>query len=431
LIEPKYDGIRAQIHKKENEVRIFTDGGERIEDKFPHLVREILSFPQESFILDGELVKYKGNSRLSYKAATYCLYQKHEPSASKRDEPPFDSHFKLKLFDLLYLNGEGKASLPLERRKKLLGDFFPDTHCIQKVKYEGVLSGDLPQRIKSIATSEGAMIKNADSGYFEGEGWYKWKRNLELDVLVRGVEENKGGTYNYECGLGARYKSISMGKTYSTPIQAKVGDIIRVRIDYLTYLDDRPMWHAPKVLDKRSDKKEPDPVSVLERIAERNPSAENHLQSASKESAMDGGQQKSIRFVLQLHWWGEVKHHDLRFQKEKTAFGLTIFELDLDELNQGKRFLCEWKDYHDPKWMDFEGDILPGEDGVEGNPSRKLVAHMRILDRGEYQMLKSEKDISSFKTEGEILKGVYLVRRIKLNGKDRWLFWKRSADGTD
>ena len=67
IIEPKYDGVRVQIHKKDDEVRISTDEGNRIEEKFPHLTKDVLTNAQENFILDGELVKYKGNSRLSHK----------------------------------------------------------------------------------------------------------------------------------------------------------------------------------------------------------------------------------------------------------------------------------------------------------------------------------------------------------------------------
>jgi hypothetical protein len=426
LIEPKYDGIRAQIHKKEKKVKIFTDGGSQIEQKFPHLVKDILSNPQESFILDGELVKYKGNSRLSHKDVASYIHQKLDESSSKRNDQSDDSHFKFKLFDLLYLNGEDRSSLPLEERKKLLKDLFPDTNFIQKVKYEKVPSTDLPSKIKSVASSEGAMIKKTGSGYFDEESWYKWKRHFELDVLVMGVEKNKGGSYNYTCAVGTRAKPIHIGTTYSTSLTAEVGDIIRVRVDYVTTNDDRFTWYAPRVLGRRSDKKEPDPLSVLESM-----STVHGPQSTAKSlKTVDYGRRTADRFTLQLHWWGEAKHHDLRLQKGEKAFGLTIFELNLDELNRGKRFLCEWKDYHDLKWMDFEGDIPPEHDGVEGNPSKNLVAHMKILDKGKYQILERKADFSSFKIEGKVLNGIYLGRKVRLKGKDRWLFWKRSTDET-
>jgi hypothetical protein len=427
IVEPKYDGIRSQIHRKEEDVKIFTDEGKEIQDKFPHLVQAILSNPQRSFILDGELVKYRGNSRLSHKEVAGYVHSKADGVSSKRRDASDDSHFKFKLFDLLYLNDEDKTHLPLEERKRFLEDLFPDSSFIQKVKYEKVSPTDLASRIKSIATSEGAMIKRADSGYFDSENWYKWKRYLELDVLITEAQENKGGSYNYSCAVGTKANPIPIGTTYSTSIQAQAGDIIRVRVDYVTKVDDRFTWYAPRVVDKRSDKKEPDPVSVLEKM-----SAVGRGQSAAENlTAADGGQRTADKFVLQLHWWGEARHHDLRFQKNKVAIGLTIFEMDLDGLNQGKRFLCEWKDYHDPKWLDFEGDIPPAEQGAEGNPSKNLVAHMRILDKGTYEILERKEDFSSFRIKGKVLNGAYLVRKVKLKGKDRWLFWKRSTDEAD
>ncbi|MCK4385050.1 MAG: hypothetical protein KAW52_02180 [candidate division Zixibacteria bacterium] len=409
LIEPKYDGVRAQIHKKDKAIRIFTDEGNRIEDKFPHLVKDILSYDQESFILDGEIVKYKGNSRLSHKEVAGHIHEKNSS--------PDDSHFKFKLFDVLYLSGKDTTSLPLGQRENLLKKNFSDTNFIHKVKYESSSAEDLPSKVKTIASSEGAMIKNKESKYFDQKAWYKWKRYFELDVLVDSVEKNKGGSYNYLCAVGSRSNPVPIGTTYSTSVQAKVGDIIRVRVDYVTKSNDRFTWYAPRVLDKRSDKKEPDPVSVLDSMIEQ------------KTSAV-GSRRTADRFVLQLHFWGKAKHHDLRFQKGKVAIGLTIFELDLDELSRGRRFLCEWKDYHDPKWMDFEGEIPPNKGDAEGNPSTNYTAHMKILDSGNYKILERKPDFTSFEIKGKILDGIYVVRKVKLRGKDRWLFWKRSTDSS-
>jgi DNA ligase-1 len=429
LIEPKYDGVRAQIHRKEKGVRIFTDEGNRIEDKFPHLVKDILAYAPESFILDGEMVKYKGNSRLSHKEVAGYIHDKNDPAKGEED-----SHFKFKLFDILYLNGEDLTSLSLEQRKKSLEENFPDTNFVHKVKYEKSTGEDLLSKIKNLATSEGAMIKRSDSKYFDQQDWYKWKRYFELDALVRGVEKNKGGSYNYTCAVGSRSNPVPIGTTYSTKVEAQVGDIIRVRVDYITKSDDRFTWYAPKVLDRRSDKKEPDPISVLERMIDERMSADRSQQSAAKNSeAADGRLPTADRFVLQLHWWGKAKHHDLRFQKSegKVAIGLTLFELDLDGLDQGRRFLCEWKDYHDPKWLDFEGEIPPSKGDVEGNPSTNYTAYMKILDSGHYKILERKNDFTSFEIEGKILNGIYMVRKVKLKGKDRWLFWKRSTDKAD
>lgn len=429
FIEPKYDGVRAQIHKSGEEVKIFTDEGKRIEHQLPRLVKEILLSPQKSFILDGELVKYKGNSRLPHKDVISHLDQEPDNSFPERNNSPDDSRLRFKLFDLLYIDGENKTSLPLEERKKLLESLFPDGKLIQAVKYEKVSAGDLPTRIKTLSTSEGAMIKRAGSGYFDNQDWYKWKRHLELDVLVTGVEKNKGGSFNYTCAVETEAGPIRIGSTYSTSVQARQGEIIRVRVDCVTREGGRFAWNAPKVLGKRSDKKEPDSVSVLERMIERKPSADHSPQSAAKtQKAVDGGQWTADRFTLQLQRLENTEYHDLRLQGGEQALGLTIFELDLNELNRGRRFLCEWNDHYDLKWMDFEGDIPPEEGGAEGNPSKSLVAYMRILDRGNYEILERKTNLLSLKIEGKVLNGIYLAKAIRLKGKDGWLFWRRSTD---
>ena len=429
FIEPKYDGVRAQIHKSGEEVKIFTDEGKRIEHQLPRLVKEILLSPQKSFILDGELVKYKGNSRLPHKDVISHLDQEPDNSFPERNNSPDDSRLRFKLFDLLYIDGENKTSLPLEERKKLLESLFPDGKLIQAVKYEKVSAGDLPTRIKTLSTSEGAMIKRAGSGYFDNQDWYKWKRHLELDVLVTGVEKNKGGSFNYTCAVETEAGPIRIGSTYSTSVQARQGEIIRVRVDCVTREGGRFAWNAPKVLGKRSDKKEPDSVSVLERMIERKPSADHSPQSAAKtQKAVDGGQWTADRFALQLHRLENTEYHDLRLHGGEQALGLTIFELDLNELNRGRRFLCEWNDHYDLKWMDFEGDVPPEEGGAEGNPSKTLAAYMRILDRGNYEILERKTNLLSLKIEGKVLNGIYLAKAIRLKGKDGWLFWRRSTD---
>ncbi len=422
LVEPEYDGIRLQIHKREREVKIFTDDGREVQHGLARLAEEIVLNPLASFILDGVLVRYKGRSRLAYRDVASALSQALNLPSSKENGLCEDCHLRIKLFDLLHLDDEARTLLQLHQRKKLLETYFPNTALLQKSKYELVSPGDLISKVREISSSEGAVIRKADSTYFEETKWFKWKRHLELDVLVTEVEKNKGGSYNYNCAIGTKAKPVLIGTTYSSFLQAQRGEIIRVRIDQVTKLDDRFVWQAPKVLDKRPDRKEPDPPSVLERMVERSRSAVHRRPSAA--IALE----PSNRFVLQVHWWGNSRHHDLRFQKGQTAFGLTLYQLDPDELDRGRRFLCEWKEYHDARWMGFEGDIPPREDGAEGNPSRQHVAHMQIIDRGDYQLLDRQQDFSSLKIQGEKLNGIYLVRKIRLKGQEKWLFWKRSTD---
>ncbi len=421
VIEPRYDGVRLQVHKKKEIVRIFSSEGREIQNAFLHLVDELLQSPQESFILDGECLKYKGHSRLPHAdAASYVELASNLPSAYADD-----SHFRFKALDLLYLNGEDKTALALEARKRLLDEFFQDAPHLQRAKYEKVTGDDLISKAKAIATSEGCTFRRSSAAYFQNSDWYEWRRHLDLDVLILDSEKNKGGSYNYTCAVGTKEKSVPIGTTYSTFLEAKPGEIIRVRVENVSEMDGRFVWRSPKVLDKRSEAREPDSAAVLRRMIDEKPSTVRGRQSAAmNHDASDARLSTGDRFVLQVHWWGDLRHHDLRFQQEDSAFGLTTFQLDLDGLDRGRRFLCEWKERHDAKWMDFEGEIPPQENGAEGNPSKNHVAHMKTLDRGKYELVEKEADFSRVRIDGEMLKGVYLVRKVRLKGKERWLFWK-------
>ena len=57
LVEDKYDGIRAQAHCAEGEVRIFSRTRDEITESFPELPGALAGLPQDA-ILDGEIVAW-------------------------------------------------------------------------------------------------------------------------------------------------------------------------------------------------------------------------------------------------------------------------------------------------------------------------------------------------------------------------------------
>ena len=405
IVEPKYDGVRAQVHRKGEELRILTEPGEPVECRFPALTKNFFSITHQSFILDGEIVKYRGKSRLRYRDVI---------SHIQNDKGiPEDVNFKYKVFDILYLNGIDLTSESLKKRKEILEENIKDSDFIQKVKYDKLSADMIGKKIKELSTSEGAMLKGADSGYFDSSEWYKWKKDLELDVLVTRVVQNKSGSYNYVCAVGSRSNSILIGTTYSTKIKAKKGDVIRVKIDSVSRNDEGYSWYAPQVRDVRGSKKQPDPVSVLKNMVESE-GARNNLEIFDLKS--------KNRFTLQVHRSGEDKHYYMIFSEKEMATGLVIFNLNLKGIDQGKRFLCELKNR-----FDLKDDISSGNED-EGCPKKELTGPTEILDSGDYETLKVEPDFRSFKLNGKILNGIYLAKRVVINKNEKWLVWKRSRE---
>lgn len=468
FVEPKYDGIRVQLRKAGYKIWILTDTGRDITEKLPNIAEEARTkIPFTVCVLDCELAAYRGSQRLDHSGVTAFLHS---------TTPPEDYHLRLKPFDIVFYEGQDLRGKELADRKKILAK-VPWGESIHPVKYKLVKADGVIAAVREMTTSEGAMIKDASSRYDRsGEGWYKWKKQYEIDAQVIAVDKKPDG-YIYTCKVG----DVTIGDTYVTQVKANVGDIITVSVDHVTKKGDGSWgWYAPKVKELRDDKKEPDPVSVLQKISEL-PKSENtdavqsqssaegakHSKNSDRKehkndwkdknsntssnilSTGDGSNNLPLsegKFVLQEHWWGEKHHFDLRFEKNNSEgkpimIGWTLLADSLKELltkvKGNAKILSKRKMYHDPKWLTFHGDIQPGN---EGNPTKNFVAHMEIRDTGHYKFNRRQTDFVDIELSGAKnpeLNGRFYLRLVSLNkdsegnpkpeGEDTeedWMFWK-------
>ncbi|MDH4222581.1 MAG: hypothetical protein OEV55_03470 [candidate division Zixibacteria bacterium] len=110
-------------------------------------------------------------------------------------------------------------------------------------------------------------------------------------------------------------------------------------------------------------------------------------------------------FILQNQIRDDAKDCLISFENGKNLSVLHLYRFDLDLLDKGKRFLCDFSEK------------------VESvNP---LDDRARTLDRGKCKMQKESESIIRLEFEGEILKAGFLLRKIHLKGRERWLFYKR------
>ncbi len=264
FIEPKYDGVWMEIHRKGDDVKIFSDEGNEHSAKFPNIVEDAKSENGDDYIIAGEMVKMRGRQRLGHSDVTAYLQ-----SADSSD----DKAFRFKAFDVMLSKGSDLRKEPLRARRKVLDALVDNSDQIQRTKFERVKGGDkLPGKIREIATREGTMVKNVESEYTpEGEKeTFKWKIQSEVDCEVLKREEKDGGGFVYTCGVGSGDQAQEIGKTFATSIKADKGAILRVSVDKVTKDDEGNFtWFAPKVLERRDDKKNPDPISTLDKIAVR------------------------------------------------------------------------------------------------------------------------------------------------------------------
>src|SRR2546430_9551360 len=111
--DDKYDGIRAQIHREGNEVRIYSRTLDNVTHRFPEIAAASLQL-ESSVILDGEIVA-SSDRILPFAVIQTRLGRRKVSEALLRDAP-----VAFFAFDLLYEDGQPLFELPLRERMERL-----------------------------------------------------------------------------------------------------------------------------------------------------------------------------------------------------------------------------------------------------------------------------------------------------------------------
>jgi DNA ligase-1 len=191
ICEFKYDGVRAQAHRWDGELRIFSRRMEDEAPSFPELVGS-LAKNRHSFILDGEIVGFRDGRPLPF-ALLQRRLRRREPGGLAEQIPI--AYF---VYDILYLDGSVLVDRPLrERRAILQGLGFEPPVLVVEPRWVG--GADEVDRLFAEALAggyEGLMVKDPDSPYTPGRRgklWVKLKRELDtLDCVVVGAEYGHG-----------------------------------------------------------------------------------------------------------------------------------------------------------------------------------------------------------------------------------------------
>lgn len=228
LVEEKYDGIRAQVHKDASgKVRIFSRTlGEATE--FPELVRPISELPGE-LILDGEILAWRDTRPLPFTELQKRLGRKHLDLFMQNDVP-----VKFVAFDLLYQDGQLLLDIPLMQRKARLNAVCagapPAVQVARHLKCESAEAVKSAFRNALLAGHEGIVAKAEDSPYTPGRRggfWFKLKEPFAtLDVVVTAVEYGHGKRYqvlsDYTFAVRDGDRLLNIGKAYSGLTDAEI-----------------------------------------------------------------------------------------------------------------------------------------------------------------------------------------------------------------
>jgi DNA ligase-1 len=288
-VEDKYDGIRAQAHVLDGEVKFFSRTRDEITESFPELP-EALGGLLQGAILDGEIVAwgYPQNLRQTQEVVGETSSRAAEERASGLGQArPFSALQQLLgrkkvsekmlqenpvaylVFDVLYAGGELLIDRPLRERARILDELLGKNlnhtghreaqrkigtqgkltfgneegipaHSIIRAPVFRAASPDELEELFAAAQArgnEGLMIKNLASSYApgkRGKSWLKMKRELAtLDVVVTAVEYGHGKRVgvlsDYTFGVWDTNKDrlANIGKAYSGLTDAEIAEMTK------------------------------------------------------------------------------------------------------------------------------------------------------------------------------------------------------------
>jgi DNA ligase-1 len=196
-VEWKLDGIRIQIHRRADEVRIYTRNLNEITSALPGIVAAVLELTVAQAVFDGEALWMTGEGPASFQDTV---------SQIDRDAPP--EGIVTFLFDLLHVDGEDLLDLPLHGRAARLAAIAPG------LKIPAVLTSDPIEGQRVLDDSlraghEGVVVKDAASPYVagrRGKAWRKVKPVRTYDLVVLAAEWGHGRRQGWlsNLHLGAR-----------------------------------------------------------------------------------------------------------------------------------------------------------------------------------------------------------------------------------
>ena len=212
-IEWKLDGIRIQVHRDGDAVRVFTRNLNDVTFRLDRLVEAMLGLDGRRFILDGELIGLSEDDAPK-------LFQDTASSFAAAATPTFT--LNPFFFDCLHVDGVDLIDEPLRVRRdalcRLVGDLaIPALHTADEQAAEAFAAASL------VAGHEGVVVKDLDSPYEagrRGKSWRKVKPVLTLDLVVIGVEWGSGRRQGWlsNLHLGARDPGggppVMVGKTF-------------------------------------------------------------------------------------------------------------------------------------------------------------------------------------------------------------------------
>ena len=236
VVEDKYDGVRAQVHKAGERIELYSRTLDRVTKRYPELLAPLGAIPG-SFVLDAEVLAFDGERAVPFTQFQTRLGRK-DVSGELRTRLPAS----LVVFDILERDGRSLLDAPFTERQAVLRAMhfaapvlLARQTTIDRSGEDLVAALDREFLAARARGNEGLMVKDPRSAYRPGRRgmeWLKVKRALRtLDVVVTAVEWGHGkrkdvlSDYTFAIRDGDRLRNV--GKAYSGLTDKEIAEMTK------------------------------------------------------------------------------------------------------------------------------------------------------------------------------------------------------------
>jgi DNA ligase-1 len=251
--EYKLDGARIQVHKLDDEVRVYSRNLRDVTAAVPEVIAIARAIPARSIVLDGEAIALRPDGAPHPFQVTMRRFGRKLEIDRLRAELPVTPFF----FDALYADGQPLVDDPLARRVAVLGAQVPAPNLVPRL-----VSSDADAAAAFVARAlaaghEGVMAKAIEGRYAagrRGQAWLKVKEARTLDLVILAVEWGSGRRRSTlsNLHLGARDPEqggfVMLGKTFKGLTDKMLAWQTKTLLELEIGRDDRTVFVRPEIV---------------------------------------------------------------------------------------------------------------------------------------------------------------------------------------
>lgn len=225
--EWKWDGIRGQVIKRNDELFVWSRGEELVTEKFPeyHAFKNALP---DGIALDGEIICMVANEQGMIKPLPFALLQTRIGRKNISKKQLTEAPVVFIAYDMLEYEGKDLRDETLATRRALLEKIVAGVNHFSLQLSPAIEVQDWnalteTRKLSRENSSEGIMLKRKDSVYQVGRkrgDWWKWKIDaLTIDAVMIYAQKGHGRRSNlytdYTFAVKDGDKLVSFTKAYS------------------------------------------------------------------------------------------------------------------------------------------------------------------------------------------------------------------------